>query len=230
MKKNNTGSLIIRLVKERALVKQEVQEAVPHLFNELKLSISDVTAAIKTKTEKFEKKVPVEIEEKSEFQVNLRIGEDVLIFVLHSNIFSFDSDHHLWKTSYLEEDPARSFCSMIYVYNFLHDSFRYNRINDTGYLIARIFINKERHFFVEGKRQLGMLYNDFSNAIADRASLAKVVESAILYALDFDIFVPPYEEVKQISVQEMQDITVNMRIKTAKRMGFQFRIDENRIE
>ena len=33
-----------------------------------------------------------------------------------------------------------------------------------GYCIGRIFINKENHYFVEGKRQLGFLYNDFMNS------------------------------------------------------------------
>ena len=37
--------------------------------------------------------------------------------------------------------------------------------NDLGYLIGRIFINHENHFMVQGKRQLGFLYNDFINQL-----------------------------------------------------------------
>ena len=52
---------------------------------------------------------------------------------------------------------------MINIYNFLADSFKYNRLNDVGYLVGRVFLNKDLHYFVEGKRQLGFLYNDFVN-------------------------------------------------------------------
>jgi hypothetical protein len=29
--------------------------------------------------------------------------------------------------------------------------------------VARLFLNKDGHFFVQGKRQLGFLYNDLAN-------------------------------------------------------------------
>ena len=44
----------------------------------------------------------------------------------------------------------RTYCGVINMYNFLSDSFKYNRENDLGYLIGRMFINKE-NTFVEGK-------------------------------------------------------------------------------
>ena len=56
---------------------------------------------------------------------------------------------------YPEENPNRGFCGLIHIYNFLNDSFKYNRVHDLGYLIGRIFINHENHFMVQGKRQLG---------------------------------------------------------------------------
>src|SRR5574340_1141800 len=57
----------------------------------------------------------------------------------HTNVFEFDTRHLVWKTSYVKEKATRSFCRMINVYNFLPDSFKYNRANDLGYLVARIF-------------------------------------------------------------------------------------------
>ena len=55
------------------------------------------------------------------------------------------------KQKYVKEDKMRSFCGVIHVYNFLNDSFKYNRLNDVGNLVARIFVNKDKHFFVEGE-------------------------------------------------------------------------------
>ena len=44
------------------------------------------------------------------------------------------------NTSYVKEDKNRSYCGVIHLYNFLADSFKYNRLNDVGYLIGRVFI------------------------------------------------------------------------------------------
>src|SRR5436190_22880765 len=109
----------------------------------------------------------------------------------------------MWKTSYVRDNPARSFCGMIYVYNFLADSLKYNRASDVGYMIARVFTNNELHYFVEGKRQLGFLYNDFANKVIDKKGLRDVVESAIIYALDFDLFTPPFDEMQEVSVSQI---------------------------
>jgi hypothetical protein len=127
------------------------------------------------------------------------------------------------QSSYIEDDKERSFCGMILVYNFLTDSFKYDRNNDLGVLIARIFINKDRHFFVEGKRQLGYLFNDFDNAIIDKDKITSIVETVILYCLEFDLYVPDFEEMNQITVHEINEVNLKTVIATGKRLGFQFR-------
>ena len=119
---------------------------------------------------------------------------------------------------------------MINVYNFLNDSFRYSRTNDLGYLIGRVFVNKENHYFLEGKRQLGFLYHDFPNKIIDKQALRNIVESAIIYALDFDLFTPPFDEMQEVSVSQILEASENMRIKTGKRLGFRFQADNDQIE
>ena len=119
---------------------------------------------------------------------------------------------------------------MIYIYNFLADSFKYNRVNDVGYMIARIFVNIDSHYFVEGKRQLGFLYNDFPNKVIDRQAMKSIIESAIIYALDFDLFTPPFDEMQEVSVSQILEASENMRIKTGKRLGFRFQADSDQID
>ncbi|MBL7891665.1 MAG: hypothetical protein JNL63_03475, partial [Bacteroidia bacterium] len=162
--------------------------------------------------------------------VQIRVAGDTVIFYMHTNIFEFDKSHRIWKTSYVKEDNNRSFCGMIQVFNFLADSFKYNRVNDLGYLIGRIFINKESHYFVEGKRQLGFLYNDFVNTTIDKAALKAIVESAILYCLNFDLFTPPFDSVKEVTVSDIQAVENSMQISTGKRLGFRFQSDTDQIE
>jgi hypothetical protein len=91
--------------------------------------------------------------------------------------------------------------------------------------VARIFLNKEGHFFVQGKRQLGFLYNDLANNTIDTAMLKKVLHSAILYVLDFDLLTPPYDQVNQVTVSEVNELNANMQISTGKRLGFRFQAD-----
>jgi len=94
-----------------------------------------------------------------------------------------------------------------------------------GYLIGRIFINKDKCYFIEGKREVGLLYNSFGQEKFDGQAARKVVESAILYAINFDLLTPPFDAVKEISLAEMQSLTDNHTLKTGKRLGFKFQAD-----
>ncbi|MBA3970684.1 MAG: hypothetical protein H0X46_00800, partial [Bacteroidetes bacterium] len=187
-------------------------------------------AELSKSTASIDKRIVIEYREKGEFEFELRVAGDLLIFVMHTNIFEFDRTHPLWKSSYVKEEHSRSFCGMINIYNFLNDSFKYSRVSDLGYAIGRIFINKEDHYFVEGKRQLGFLYNDFIHAVIDENALKSVLESTILYCMNFDLFTPPFDAVKEISVQDMQSASESMQIKTGKRLGFRFQADNDSID
>jgi len=112
------------------------------------------------------------------------------------------------------------------IYNFLADSFKFRRSNDPGYLIGRILINREKHYFIEGKRELGMLYTNFPTSRIDRSAVKSIVESAITYTLNFDLLMPPFDQMKEVTMQEMQSQLDTMSIRTGKRIGFRFQADE----
>jgi hypothetical protein len=129
------------------------------------------------------------------------------------------------STSYIREDKNRSYCGIINIYNFLADSFKYNRVNDVGYLIGRIFINKDKSYFIEGKREIGLLYNNFGQEILDEKAARQIVESAVMYTINFDLLTPPYDSLKEISLEEMQSMVDSYKLKTGKRLGFKFQAD-----
>ena len=165
-------------------------------------------------------------QERGPFEMDFRIGGDLLFFSMHSNVFEFDNRHPVNKVPYVLDDPLRSYCGMILIYNFLADSFKYHRNNDLGYLVARIFINKDKHFFVEGKRQSGELVKDFAVDTISPGILREIVETAIEYSISFDLLVPPYEQIKIATVDQMQEKISHSRITTGKRIGFTFRTDD----
>lgn len=222
--------LILQLLKEKASLKQDVFQRSIDAFQQLKKVIEAIAKELKPLATKIDKRLEIEYKEKSEFEVELRVAGDILIFHMHTNVFEFDTSHQIWKSSYVKEDNSRSFCGMINVYNFLADSFTYQRANDLGYLVARIFLNRENHYFVEGKRQLGFLYNDFANAELTKEDLRKIVESSIVYCLNFDLFTPPFEEMKVVTLAQVLEESSMTAIKTGKRLGFRFQADSDQFE
>ncbi|MDD2380234.1 MAG: hypothetical protein WCY58_09365 [Mariniphaga sp.] len=164
--------------------------------------------------------------ERGPFEAEFEIGGDLLIFSMHSNVFEFDNKNPLWKSSYIQDDPLRSYCGMINIYNFLADSFRYNRVNDLGYLVARIFVNKDNHFYVEGKRQTEENVKSFAVDTISPGVLRQIVETAIRYSIEFDLLVPPYDHVKVATVDQMLEKMIHSKMTTGKRLGFSFNSDD----
>lgn len=230
MPKQSGKALILKVLKEKSSLKQDVFHKNIKIFEELKSVVKEVVGELKLEAEKIDKRIVVDYSEKGPHEIELKVAGDVLFFHMHTNVFEFDKSNSMWKTSYVRDDPSRSFCGMIYIYNFLADSLKYNRGSDVGYMIARIFTNHELHYFVEGKRQLGFLYHDFANKVIDRQALKNIVESSILYALDFDLFTPPFDEMQEVSVSQIMEASENMRIKTGKRLGFRFQADSDQID
>lgn len=227
---NKTKELILDTLKTKACLKQHVFKQTIEIFKEFKKETEKLAGELHAEICQIDKDVVVEFIDKGDYEFHIKFGGDILVFFMHTNVFDFDKSHNIWNTSYLKEDELRAYCGMINVYNFLADSFKYNRVNDLGYLVARFFLNKDKHYFVEGKRQLGFLYNDFVNETITNEKIRKIIESAILYSMDFDLLTPRYETMQQVTVNEVIEVTNAMNIKTGKRLGFKFQADNDNIE
>jgi len=223
--KKNTHKDIIELLAQKAHLKAEIYQTTLDVFNELKLIAEDTIIVTKKAITKLNKNIKIEYRDKGEFEAELRIAGDLLLLTMHTNVFEFPRDHDVMKTPYVREDKSRSYCGVIYIYNFLADSIKYSRTNDVGYLVARIYINKDRHFLVEGKREIGPFYNNFITEKLDKENLSHILNASIMYCVNFDLLTPPYEIVKEISVQQIIDNNNYLRIKTGKRLGFRFQAD-----
>ncbi|PIQ15504.1 MAG: hypothetical protein COW67_08095 [Flavobacteriales bacterium CG18_big_fil_WC_8_21_14_2_50_32_9] len=222
--------LILDTLKEKACLKQDVYKKTVATFNDFKAEAEKLAVGLREEMEKVDKDVFIEFMDKSDFEFQIKFGGDVLVFFMHTNVFDFDKSHSIWNSSYVQDDPLRSYCGMINIYNFLADSFKYNRVNDIGYLVARFFVNKDLHYFVEGKRQLGFLYNDFIHEVINNEKVRAIIESAILYSMDFDLLTPNYDTMKEVSVYEINEVTSVNNLKTGKRLGFKFHSDNDEIQ
>ena len=221
----NSEENIVNLLKEKAGTKQKVYRITKQVFSEIQEILIEKAKNIGSKIS--DEDFNVAYEESGDFDAKLKFSGDTLLFNMHTNIFDFHTSHQIHKTSYVKDDRTRAFCGIINIYNFLSDSLKYNRLNDAGFLIARLFINKDRHFFVEGEQQLGFLFNDFVNQKINKEYMDNIVNSVMDYSLNFDLQTPNFNDVKVISVHQILDINNNHKIKTSKRLGFQFSDETN---
>ena len=226
---NEARETLYRLVREKAILKQDVYHNTMDVFANLKAVLAETVKDISTNYGGNDSRVEFHYRDRGDFQAEVKIAGDVLVFYMHTNVFQFDKSNNLWKSSYLKEHEENSYVGIINVYNFLSDSFKYQRVSDVGYLIARIFVNKENHFMVQGKRQLGFMYNDFINSVLDKDAMRSIIDSALLYTIDFDLLAPPYENLQQVTVDEIQSVTTSTNLATGKRVGFRFGLDEGML-
>ena len=215
----NTGILIDALL-NKASLKQFIFRNTINNFEMLKVELKDLINVIQTSIKEKNTNIAANYKEESALEVQIQIGGDLLVFSMHTNVFNFDENHFIHKSKYVEDDIANSYCGMIEIYNFLADSLKYQRVNDTGYLIGRIFINRENHFIVEGKGQMGFLFNDFGSQILTKEIFENIVEIAILYCIEFDLWAPPMEQIQEITVLDKIQQAGTIAHKTSKRMGF----------
>lgn len=230
MESENSREKIIKLLSTKSMTKYEAYDNTMQTFNLIKEHMHNFTKELKTELKNLDREIPFSIREKGKFEMEFKVAGDLILTTMHTNIFEFPRNHAVWQNSYVKEDPMRAYGGIISIYNFLADSFKYNRLNDVGYLIGRIFINKDKHFIVEGKRQFGFLFNDYASQVIDKESIKIILEEAIKYSIDFDLLVPPFNQVQTVSVQEMNNITSSIGLKTGKRLGFNYIADSINIK
>ena len=218
-------ALIINALKTKSCMKQDVYQRTVALFEVVKEVLQEIAADLGSAVVDHDKRLLVNFTDKGSTACELKVAGDVIIFHMHTNVFKLDQSHSYWKTSYLEEDELRGYFGVINMYNFLSDSFKYNRERDLGYLVARLLLNRENKFFVQGKRQLGFLYDDLPYNDPSRERIKAVLHSVLLYVLEFDLLAPPYDQVNQVTVSEMNELNANTLISTGKRLGFRFQSD-----
>lgn len=213
------------LVFKKSELKQNVYQATKETFELFRRETRELIELFRMRCREEGRQVAFEFTDRGDFEFEVKFAGDILLFMMHTNVFEFSRDHQVMKTPYVREDPRRSYCGVIHIYNFLADSFAYQRDNDLGYMIGRVFVNNERHYFIEGKRELGMLYTNFNTSTVTPESVQGIIESAIEYTTNFDLLTPPYDEVKLVSVGEMRTNFDKKSLVTGKRLGFRFQAD-----
>lgn len=218
---------IVETLKTKSSLIQQIFDNTQQIFGQLKEILQEYAVEVNEQLEGVtDKRIKLEYRDRGKFEAQLQLAGDILIFSMHTNVFQFERENIIWQNSYVKQDKQNAYCGVINIYNFLSDSFKYNRSADEGYLVARLFINRESQYMVEGKRQVTYRHDNFGQGAITPEALTEIIENTMTYTLDFDLLVPPYDAVKLVTVDQMNTKIENSKLQTGKRLGYQFRSDD----
>ena len=218
---------ILETIVSKSTLKQKVFDNTFATFNDLKETLLEMASEMDDQLDGLlDRRVRLEYRDRGKFEAQIQVANDLLIFQMHTDVFEFEPNHVIWQNPYVQTDRDNSYCGVINIYNFLSDSFKFNRNADEGYLIGRIFIIREKCYFVEGKQQTSMRPMQFGKAEIDSEALVRILESAIYYALHFDLLLPSYDDNKRVTVDQFNTKLDNSKFVTGKRLGYDFDVDD----
>ncbi len=210
---------IVEILLNKSTVKQKTYRNVCAAFKQLEQEAQLLIDVINAKTSERDEEIKLSVEHITNQEFHIRIAGDLLVFVLHTNIITLPEDYEYNKSSYVADQPLRKYLGQINVYNFMADSFEFSRLNDPGYLLARLLINSENNFIVEGDRQIGFMFESVSAKPLEKVDLDVMIKLIITQAAENDLVIPPFPNIRSITVREKLEKTQSMG--AGNKIGFQ---------
>ena len=95
----------------KSTLKQDIYSNTLGALRMFKRVIEDITKDYVLKAEeiKSHRNVAFENRYRGDFEIELKFGGDILLFLMHTNIFEFSRDHEVMRTPYIRENPERSY-------------------------------------------------------------------------------------------------------------------------
>ncbi|MEQ8925344.1 MAG: hypothetical protein RLO81_05990 [Fulvivirga sp.] len=210
---------IARLIETKSAVKQQTFRNLCQNFKTLEKEAKKVVSKINAELTSKDKDVTLAVTRINDREFHVKVAGDLLVFLMHTNIIILDSAHGYNKSPFVEENAMRKYLGQINIYNFMADSFKYNRLNDPGYLIARLFCNYENHFLVEGERQLSFMYEKVSEKPISNTDLNIIAQLVMSQSIDNDLVTAPFPDIRVISLH--QKIEKTQALGGGYKIGFQ---------
>ena len=198
---------IQQLLESKSTAKQVTYKNLLSAFSILSKESKRIVQELKKKVKQGHEDVTVDFKVVNDHEFQVKLAGDLLIFVLHTNVITFNDDHAVMKSAYMQEKEVNRYFGQIMIYNFMSDSIKYNRMNDPGYLIARVLINHESRFIVEGEGQLGFLFSAISEKPISELDLNTIVKLSLTIAIENDLMAPPFPQVQFITLFQKTEKT-----------------------
>jgi hypothetical protein len=217
---------IKNMLESKSTAKQITYKNVCNAFATLSAESKQIIEELKSRTSTENHDVTVAYNVVNEHEFDVKLAGDMLIFVLNTNIVTFEDAHPILAEDYIKSNDVNRYFGQIMIYNFMADSLKYNRINDPGYLLARLMINHENRFFVEGEKELKD-FNKISERPIEEIDLVTLVKIVLKMAIENDLVTPAFTEVKSITLNQKKDHALELG--GAQKIGFRMSY-ENRSE
>ena len=94
-------------LQEKASDKQRIYRLTQQVFKEFKLSLKAIRSDLKKEVSKTSSDIEIAYTDRGKFEAEIKFGGDVLIFTMHTNIFTFDNNHFIHSSEYVNKDPSR---------------------------------------------------------------------------------------------------------------------------
>ena len=215
---------VLKLLKDKASLKQNIHFDTLKVFHNFKRIMEQEVEHLRAQID--DERVRMQYIDKGKFESQIFVGSDMLFFHMHPNVFLLPDDHPFWKLDYLKKDPKNGYFGIIYIYNFLAQSVLQGRDADPGYLIGRIFVNKDGNFFIEGKGALGVEFKDVEKGIISDDMLRTILYKSFGFAAQFELLSPPFEMMSEVNVLQIKEISSSLKLQTGKRLGFKFSAED----
>ncbi|MDQ2773158.1 MAG: hypothetical protein M3Y54_21955 [Bacteroidota bacterium] len=206
-------------LKQKSTAKQAIFRNTLAAFDCLRLVSQELVVELSRKLTPLDSSVVIEYRSINDMEFHIRFSGDLLVFVMHSNVVTFPDDYGPMLSKYVEADFRRRFFGHIMAYNFMADSIKYQRLNDPGYLVGRLLVNINSHYFLEGVQQLELPDNDMSDNAITPDAMRLFVESSMIAAVNNDLIAPPLPEIQKISVKQKLE---NQQVSRGSKVGFSF--------
>ena len=198
---------IQQLLESKSSAKQVTYKNLLSSFDLLAKESKRIITELRKRVKPGDEDVTVDFKSVNEHEFQVKLAGDLLVFVLHTNVVTFAEEHPLMNSDYIKEKEINRYFGQIMIYNFMSDSIKYNRMNDPGYLLARILINHEGRFLLEGEGQLGFLYSTISQVQISELDLNSIVKLSLKIAIENDLMAPPFPDVRFITVYQKNEKT-----------------------
>jgi len=201
---------ITKLLESKSTAKQKTYKHLVSAFQVLASESERIVNELLKKAHPGDDDVTVYFRQIGDHEFHVKVAGDLLIFVLHTNVVTFDAEHFVMKDPYTQQNEFNRYYGQIMIYNFMSDSLKFNRINDPGYLLARLMVNHENRFFVEGEGSLAFLFNKVSGGPLQVENLNALVKLALAIAIENDLMAPPYPQVRFITLHQKIEHTPDL--------------------
>jgi hypothetical protein len=218
---------IRHLLENKSTAKQITYKNLLACFQVLAKESKAVVTELKKMAKPGDTDVTVDFKIINDNEFHVKLAGDLLVFVLHTNVVTLEESHVIMQDPYIKQNEVNRYFGQIMIYNFMADSLKFNRVNDPGYLVARLLVNHEGRYVIEGEGRLNAIANKISSDPITENELNILVKLVLTIAIENDLMAPPFPQVRFITL--FQKLEQTQELGAGQKIGFQMSY-QNKLE